>query len=49
MKQEREELTSELLYKAITDMYLQKRYRQAFIIIDTCQSASLIPKVLEGD
>ena len=34
------------LYKAMTDMYFQKRYRKAFIIIDTCQSASLIPKVL---
>ena len=33
----------------MTDMYFQKRYRKAFIIIDTCQSASLIPKVLEGD
>lgn len=46
-RKEREELTSEILYSTITDMFYLKRYKEILIILDTCQAASLIPKVLK--
>ena len=43
---EREEITRDILFNVLNDMYAQGRYGRVLVIIDTCQASSLIPKQL---